>query len=148
MKTIILFLLISLSLTYNPDEAVKYARKYCKNYNPKYYDYTNLGGDCANFVSQCLIAGGFSFKGCVNVKPSGVIAGCTSLKNCLVKKGWKAYKERPNGFRGGYPMIKIDESHSIMATEVNGNKVKYCGHTRNACDETLNYAVFYMMPPK
>ena len=25
--------------------------------NPKYYDFDNLGGDCTNFVSQCIYAG-------------------------------------------------------------------------------------------
>lgn len=25
--------------------------------NPKFYDFDNLGGDCTNFVSQCLYAG-------------------------------------------------------------------------------------------
>ena len=38
--------------------SVLYAEKYAFNYNPHYYDFTELGGDCTNFVSQCLFAGG------------------------------------------------------------------------------------------
>jgi hypothetical protein len=34
--------------------------------NPKYYDYDSLGGDCTNFVSQCLYAG----SGVMNYKPT------------------------------------------------------------------------------
>lgn len=43
---------------YSPREAVDYAMKYALNYNPRYPDYKGVGGDCANFVSQALHAGG------------------------------------------------------------------------------------------
>ncbi|MDR0855156.1 MAG: amidase domain-containing protein [Christensenellaceae bacterium] len=45
---------------YNRQAAIEYARKYALNYNPDYYDFGkyNLGGDCTNFISQCLHAGG------------------------------------------------------------------------------------------
>ena len=43
---------------YNIAAAVNYSNTYWSNYNPAYYNYTSLGGDCANFVSQCLHAGG------------------------------------------------------------------------------------------
>ena len=39
--------------------AIAYADKYCINYNSSYNSYKGRGGDCANFVSQCLYAGGF-----------------------------------------------------------------------------------------
>ena len=146
MKIIALILLLGLSLAYNPGAAVDYARKYCKNYNPNYPSYRNSGGDCANFVSQCLIAGGFSFSGCDNVKKSGVIAGVTSLRNCLKKKGWKVSTTKPASFTGGYPMARTDLGHAIMATSVSGNKITYCGHTSDVCDRTLDYAVYYMYP--
>lgn len=47
------------SYTYNVSKAIAYADKYCINYNPSYNSYKGRGGDCANFVSQCLYAGGF-----------------------------------------------------------------------------------------
>ena len=37
--------------------AVNYAKKWALSRNPKYYDYDNLGGDCTNFISQCIYAG-------------------------------------------------------------------------------------------
>ncbi len=52
--------------TYDRDAAVAYARKWALSRNPKYYDYEKLGGDCTNFVSQCLYAGG----GVMNYKPT------------------------------------------------------------------------------
>ena len=45
--------------TYNVSNAIAYADKYCINYNSAYNSYKGRGGDCANFVSQCLYAGGF-----------------------------------------------------------------------------------------
>ena len=44
------------------EKAVEYALKWAYEYNPKYYNFTYLGGDCTNFVSQCLYAGGFKMN--------------------------------------------------------------------------------------
>ena len=38
--------------------ASRYSNKYCHTYNPDYEDFNRLGGDCTNFVSQILKAGG------------------------------------------------------------------------------------------
>lgn len=37
--------------------AVKYAKKWAYDRNPKYYNFDSLGGDCTNFISQCVYAG-------------------------------------------------------------------------------------------
>lgn len=45
--------------SYNPTEAKNYAHKYYKNYNLSEYPNLNgIGGDCTNFVSQCIYKGG------------------------------------------------------------------------------------------
>lgn len=44
-------------LPYNRDSALQYAHKWAYARNPIYYDFEDLGGDCTNFVSQCLYAG-------------------------------------------------------------------------------------------
>ena len=55
------------STRYHREAAVRYAREFCGaawgcgnggRYNPKYRDYTDIGGDCTNFTSQVLHAGG------------------------------------------------------------------------------------------
>ena len=43
---------------YDRKAAVEYAHTWAYGRNPFYYDYEHLGGDCTNFVSQCLYAGG------------------------------------------------------------------------------------------
>lgn len=50
---------------YNRTEAAQYARRWALGRNPAYYDFTALGGDCTNFVSQCLFAG----AGVMNDRP-------------------------------------------------------------------------------
>ena len=42
---------------YDRERAVRYARRWAIGRNPVYYDFEKLGGDCTNFVSQCLYAG-------------------------------------------------------------------------------------------
>ncbi|SDA30644.1 Putative amidase domain-containing protein [Ruminococcus sp. YE71] len=37
---------------------VAYARRWAFSHAPAFYDFEELGGDCTNFVSQCLYAGG------------------------------------------------------------------------------------------
>lgn len=44
-------------LPYNRSEAVRYARTWALSRNSKYYDFSKIGGDCTNFVSQCIFAG-------------------------------------------------------------------------------------------
>ena len=46
------------SATYKRDAAVAYAGKWALGRNPAFLDFERLGGDCTNFVSQCLMAGG------------------------------------------------------------------------------------------
>ncbi len=48
----------TLNYTYSYQNAVAYANRYALSYNPAYENYNSIGGDCANFVSQCLYAGG------------------------------------------------------------------------------------------
>jgi len=43
---------------YNRNQVLKYAMAWAFTRNPRYMDFTTLGGDCTNFVSQCLVAGG------------------------------------------------------------------------------------------
>ena len=42
---------------YNRDRALIYARRWAFMRNPLYFDYAGIGGNCTNFVSQCVYAG-------------------------------------------------------------------------------------------
>ena len=45
-------------LPFNRDAAVAYAQDWALRRNPAYGDFSDMGGDCSNFISQALIAGG------------------------------------------------------------------------------------------
>jgi len=44
---------------YNYAAMATYTEKYWKDYNPAYRKYNSLGGDCTNYLSQGLLAGGW-----------------------------------------------------------------------------------------
>lgn len=44
-------------IDYNRQLALEYARRWALSRNPEYYDYSQIGGDCTSFVSQCVYAG-------------------------------------------------------------------------------------------
>lgn len=50
---------------YDRQAAVEYARKWALGRNPDYFDFSDLGGDCTNYASQCVFAG----SGVMNFTP-------------------------------------------------------------------------------
>lgn len=42
---------------YDRKSVYEYAKKWAYDRNPKYYNYDLIGGDCTNFISQCIFAG-------------------------------------------------------------------------------------------
>ena len=42
---------------YSRKDAIEYAKEWWNGRNPVYHNFDDLGGDCTNFVSQCLFAG-------------------------------------------------------------------------------------------
>lgn len=49
--------MVSFMDNYNREKVLKYAKKWAYLRNPQYYNYENIGGDCTNFVSQCIYEG-------------------------------------------------------------------------------------------
>ena len=144
MKSIILFLLIGLSISYNTLDAITYARKHCSSYNSAYENYQ--GSDNANFVSQCLIEGGQSLEGCVGLDNKGSIINVADLKSCLTQKGWKSQKGFTNKFKAGYPFF-TNNMDAMLATVVTGKDIIFCGHTVDRCDKQTSgeqYTYFYL----
>ena len=43
---------------YNREAAVAYAHRWAYGRNPKFADFQDMGGDCTNFASQVILAGG------------------------------------------------------------------------------------------
>lgn len=47
-----------LEIPYNRRAAVAYAHRWAYFRNPNFLDFEDMGGDCTNYASQCLLAGG------------------------------------------------------------------------------------------
>lgn len=46
-----------INIPYDRERAVEFARKWALSRNPLFTDFTGQGGNCTNFVSQCVYAG-------------------------------------------------------------------------------------------
>ena len=55
-----------IEFSYDRARAVEYARKWALSRNPLFVDFTGQGGNCTNFVSQCIFAG----SGVMNFTPT------------------------------------------------------------------------------
>lgn len=53
------------NIVYDRTKAIDYTRKWALERNPAYLNFTGIGGDCANFASQCIYNG----AGVMNYKP-------------------------------------------------------------------------------
>ena len=42
---------------YRRDSAVQYAERWAFARNPRFFSFDGMGGDCTNFISQCIYAG-------------------------------------------------------------------------------------------
>ena len=47
---------------YDRSKAVEYAYEFWNKRNPRFYNFDKLGGDCTNFISQCLFYGGIEMN--------------------------------------------------------------------------------------
>ena len=113
---------------HNTTNDISYAKKYCKTYNSAYISYKGNGRDCANFVCQCLKAGGLDLSECGNKDNKEMIINCVYLRSCHQKKGQKYQKGKPNSFKSGYPFFK-EVQHAMFAILVSGNNITYCAQT-------------------
>lgn len=52
-------------MPYDRGNAVTYAHKWAFGRNPDFYNFDEIGGDCTNFISQCIYAG----SGIMNFTP-------------------------------------------------------------------------------
>ena len=150
-KLILLFSLIISISSYNRQKAVDYAEKWwnkanhdCKSDHDACTPYSywgsescgfkSHGGDCANFVSQCLLAGGHPklTKGECRRYPCGVEeVGATKLAHCLKDSyGWKStcgHREAPpKNIKKGDVIVYFEGSkctgNSHAAIVVSGGK--------------------------
>ena len=96
-------------IAYNRLAAVRYAHTWSKSRNPKYLDFSNLGGDCTNFISQCIYAG----SGVMNYTP---IYGWYYITSSNRTASW-------TGARFLYKFLTTNEGIGPYAKEVTISKI-------------------------
>ena len=88
---------------YTSSAAVSYAETWCSSFNPAYANYSP--DDCANFVSQCLKAGGMNISNGPGLDAYGCIISCDNLNtNFTSYQGCSTSSSTYSGhMTSGYP---------------------------------------------
>lgn len=128
-------------IPYQRETAIAYASKWAYSRNPAYLDFADLGGDCTNFVSQCLYAG----SGVMDYTPvtgwyyntssdrTASWTGVIYLGNYLLRQrdspGPKAIITQPNQIQPG-DVIQLGNGdgtyyHSLFVVAVEGSSRIY-----------------------
>ena len=147
---------------YDRQKAVAYAQRWAMGRNPVYYDFERLGGDCTNFVSQCMYAG----CGVMNFSPEDgwyyintndrapAWTGVNFLREFLfTNRGTGVYGEEApfSELRRGDIIQLINSSgrfyHTVIISEIfrpsTPDNIFVCAHSvdaRNRRLSTYNYA--------
>jgi len=143
-------------MPYNRKNAVNYAEKWAFLRNPDYYNYDKIGGDCTNFVSQCLYAGtlemnyqrnGWYYHDANRKSPSWT--GVEFLYQFLVNNQGNGPRGRIVSKAeieiGDVIQLSFDGSvfgHATIVTQIDGEKIFVTTHTidsRNRDIETYSY---------
>ncbi len=149
------------TLPYDRARAVEYARRWALSRNPLFIDFTGRGGNCTNFISQCLLAGGAIMNytptyGWYYVSPEDrapAWSGVDELYNFLT--GIPEFSEA-NGGIGPFAsevrsnrMIEIGDIvqlansegnfyHTLIISAVEENDILICAHSDDALDRPLS----------
>ncbi len=143
-------------MVYDRKKAVEYAIKWALKRNSEYYNYDNIGGDCTNFISQCLFAGkrqmnyrgyGWYYKN-ANVK-SPSWTGVQALYDFLISNKYEGPQGKliyKNELEAG-DLIQLSFrnnifGHTLIVTKVERPSIYICAHTidsRNRLLDTYSY---------
>ncbi len=149
-----------LTRPYFRERAVEYARRWALSRNPLFIDFTGIGGDCTNFVSQCVLAGCCTQNftptfGWYYISPeerapawSGVeyfynfLVGAESYPNRFSRVGPLGMEVRANRVEPG-DVVQLynsigDYYHTVIVSAVDNGEIYICAHSDNALDRPLS----------
>ncbi len=137
---------------YDRLSAIKYAKQWAYKRNPEFYNFDSLGGDCTNFVSQCLFAGakimnytpvlGWYYKNLNNRTPSWT--GVNYLYNFIVSNtgyGPFGISVTPQKIEAG-DVIFLSKNHdrhyhSLFVNKIENGSIYVCSHTVDSFNRNL-----------
>lgn len=146
---------------YNRQQAVAYARRYALSPNPNFYHFGGIGGDCTNYISQCLLAGGgvmqrspdgWYYNSSYDRSPSWT--SVAFLQEFLLDKnkaGPKAQVVPLSEIEVG-DIIQLRQNkthfnHTVIVSEIRSGQIYVCAHSNDAKDRALSsYNYFALLP--
>ena len=138
---------------YDRQKAVEYAREWALGANPKFYHFGGIGGDCTNFISQCLLAGGgimnydyvngWYYISVDNRSPSWTSVAYLQ-KYLLRESGVGPFAKIRNiqDLEIG-DLIQLRQNpthfnHTLIITRKVGSDIYVCAHSNDALDKALS----------
>ncbi|MGN1201582.1 MAG: amidase domain-containing protein [Candidatus Caccovivens sp.] len=141
---------------YDRQKAVDYAREWALSHNPAFYHYAGIGGDCTNFISQCLLFGDgvmdYSQLGWFYRSVNDHSASWTSVKflnDFLLRKsgtGPFASVQPMNNLQIG-DIIQLRQNpthfnHTVIISKIENGNIYVCAHSNDALDKPLSRYYF------
>ncbi len=123
--------------SYNRIAARDYAYKYWSSYNPAYTSYKGNGGDCANFVSQCLHAGGIPTDTTWKADSVSWIRA-SAVPSYMMNKGYATKTSYTNATAGSFAYTSSGAGHAVLVTINDGAKIAYTAHTTDRKDAAFS----------
>ena len=141
-------------LPYERDKAVAYARRWALGKNDEFGYFGGIGGDCTNYISQCLYAGcgvmnfdylkGWYYKSMTNRSPSWT--SVAFLQKFLLRKDFGV---GPFGELSSLNEIEVGDiiqlrqnkthfNHTVIVTKIVNGEFYVCAHTNDVLDKPLN----------
>lgn len=123
--------------SYNRIAARDYAYKYWSSYNPAYTSYKGNGGDCANFVSQCLHVGGIPTDATWKADSVSWIRA-SAVPSYMMNKGYATKTSYTNATAGSFAYTSSGAGHAVLVTINDGAKIAYTAHTTDRKDAAFS----------
>ncbi len=136
--------------------AVRYAGKWAYGRNPAWYDFDGLGGDCTNFISQCIFAAGAEMNYTKDVgwyyislrDRAAAWTGVEYFYRFMVNNGGVGPfgREVPFGEIGTGDVVQLGDTygfyHSLLVVDVADGRPYVAAHTYDAYYKPLNAYMF------
>lgn len=130
---------------YDRFKAIEYSNRWALSFNPSYNNMNPYGGDCANFVSQCIFAGGIPTDSVW--KPyttawanTGFSSSYYGLFEYMTAKGYFREVGKYQAAGGGFMLFP--HSHIVFINKNDTVSMTYNGHNYNEKDVSFASSKF------
>lgn len=109
------------------------------DYNPAYNNYAGSGGDCANFVSQCIYAGGVPIHD--GWSPYSVAwINAAGLRDNMLRNGYATKEDAWETNAGNFAYTSAGQGHIVLVTLNDTVTLAYTAHTTNCKNQPFSQA--------